>query len=147
MGIRHIIRMTVSNGSWLFFRSIFILRFFSQVIFFCCQCECMNITKHIPAASVCIKECVERSFYVVFIFWHFVAHARNMDPKKAMRKERAAVRRDERDNFKHEMDMLMKDPTRTQLEFPASLQKSQRKQLHRYATRIGLKSRSTGTGE
>lgn len=69
-----------------------------------------------------------------------------MDPKKAMRKERAAVRRDERDNFKREMDMLMKDPARTQLEFPASLQKSQRKQLHRYATRIGLKSRSTGTG-
>lgn len=63
-----------------------------------------------------------------------------------MRKARAAERRDERDNYKREMEKLIKDPARTQLEFPASLQKSQRKQLHRYATKIGLKSKSTGSG-
>lgn len=70
-----------------------------------------------------------------------------MDPKKALRKFKAAVRRDERDNYKQEMHIFIKDPSRTQMEFPASLQKSQRKQLHRYATRIGLKSKSVGAGE
>lgn len=76
----------------------------------------------------------------------FLANARSMDPKKAMRKMKAAVRRDERDNFKQEMDLLVRDPARTQLELPASLTKTQRKFLHRYATRVGLKSKSTGSG-
>lgn len=59
---------------------------------------------------------------------------------------KAAVRRDERDNFKQEMDLLVRDPARTQLELPASLTKTQRKFLHRYATKVGLKSKSTGSG-
>lgn len=69
-----------------------------------------------------------------------------MDPKKALRKIKATERREERDNYKQEMQLLLKDPTRTQLEFPASLQKSQRKMLHCYAAKIGLKTKSTGVG-
>lgn len=85
-----------------------------------------------------------------FLAYHFstvYAHQQQMESKKTTRKLKAALKRDERDQYKRDLDQLLTDPERKQIEFPPSLQKSQRKHLHRYATSIGLKSKSQGTGE
>lgn len=56
--------------------------------------------------------------------------------------------------FKQEMDYYMEqikklstDDARTQLAFPPTLDNVQRKILHSYAQKCGLKSKSTGNGK
>lgn len=67
--------------------------------------------------------------------------------KKAARREASAIRKESREIFKRDIDALKEDDTKAQLSFPSTLSKAERKQLHRYATRIGLKSKSTGSGK
>lgn len=67
--------------------------------------------------------------------------------KKQRKKEKKTKRDEEISYFKQRMDELMRDEKREQLSFPATLEKGQRKQLHRYASKIGLKTVSKGIGK
>lgn len=67
--------------------------------------------------------------------------------KKLVRKERAAIRRNEREEYKSQLDRFVSDPKQSQLSFPAFLSKTQRKRLHQQAVKLGLKSKSVGSGE
>lgn len=67
--------------------------------------------------------------------------------KKQRKKEKKTKRDEEISYFKQRMDELVRDEKREQLSFPATLEKGQRKQLHRYASNIGLKTVSKGIGK
>lgn len=63
------------------------------------------------------------------------------------KKERKAKRDEEINYFKQQLDNLVKDEKRAQLSFAPTLNAIQRKTLHRYANKLGLKSKSTGKGK
>lgn len=66
--------------------------------------------------------------------------------KKTARDDARTRRREEMKYYKQQMDKLRHDDAREQLAFPPTLDNVERKQLHNYARKIGLKTKSSGKG-
>lgn len=72
-----------------------------------------------------------------------------MDQKavaKARKKENKDRRKNEMRHYYDQLDKLALDDARDQLAFPPTLGAGERKKLHTYAHKIGLKSKSNGSG-
>lgn len=67
--------------------------------------------------------------------------------KKERRDAFRAQQNEETRYWKEQMDKLAIDETRKQLSLPPSLTKKQRFELHKYAAKVSLKSKSTGAGK
>lgn len=66
--------------------------------------------------------------------------------KKTARDEARTRRREEMNYYMEQMDKLRYDDAREQLSFPPTLDNVERKRLHNYARKIGLKTKSSGKG-
>lgn len=56
-------------------------------------------------------------------------------------------RKEEMKYYQEQMDKLLKNAAREQLSFPPTLDNVERKRLHHYARKVGLRTKSSGKGE
>lgn len=68
------------------------------------------------------------------------------DHRKSAREDAKARRKEEMKYYKEQMQRLLNDEAREQLSFPPTLDNKERKNLHNYARKIGLKTKSSGKG-
>lgn len=69
-----------------------------------------------------------------------------MDHRKGARDDARARCKEEMKYYQEQMQKLLNDEAREQLSFPPTLDNKERKRLHHYARKIGLKTKSSGKG-
>lgn len=72
---------------------------------------------------------------------------KNQDHRHTARADARARRNEEMKYYREQMEKLLKDEAREQLSFPPTLDNIERKKLHNYARKIGLRTKSSGKGK